>query len=96
MLVGKPQPTEDLKFANYFKEIFLDSDTKVACISGAPSEIPEGWFLTNEMKAEARAKVNKEAGTRRMAAAVNCLAIEPMSKTVSAVNGSRCSRSARP
>jgi uncharacterized protein len=68
MLVGKPQTIEDLKFANYFKEIFLDSDTKVACISGAPSEIPEDWFLTNEMKAEARAKVNTEAGTRRMLA----------------------------
>ena len=30
-LVGKPQTLDDLKFANYFKEIFLDSDTKVAC-----------------------------------------------------------------
>lgn len=25
-------------FQNYIKEIYLDSDTKVACISGAPSE----------------------------------------------------------
>ena len=30
---------------NYIKEIFLDSDTKVACISGAPSEVPEDWCL---------------------------------------------------
>jgi hypothetical protein len=67
-LVGKPQTLEDLKFANYIKEIFVDSDTKVALISGAPSDIPQDWFLTNEMKAEARAKVNKEAGTRRMMA----------------------------
>jgi hypothetical protein len=67
-LVGKPQTLDDLKFANYFKEIFLDSDTKVACISGAPSDVPEDWFLTNEMKVEARAKVNQEAGTRRMLA----------------------------
>jgi predicted TIM-barrel fold metal-dependent hydrolase len=65
-LAGKPQSLDDLKFANYVKEIFLDSDTKVACISGAPSDVPEDWFLTNEMKAEARAKVNQEAGTRRM------------------------------
>jgi predicted TIM-barrel fold metal-dependent hydrolase len=65
-LVGKPQTLDDLKFANYVKEVFLDSDTKVACISGAPSDLPEDWFLTNEMKAEARAKVNQEAGTRRM------------------------------
>src|SRR5262245_62060979 len=49
-LAGKPQTIEDLKFANYFKEVFLDSDTKVALISGAPSDIPQDWFLTNEMK----------------------------------------------
>ena len=65
-LAGKPQTIEDLKFANYFKEIFLDSDTKVALISGSPSDVPQDWFLTNEMKAEARAKVNREAGSRRM------------------------------
>ena len=65
-LAGKPQTIEELKFANYYKEIFLDSDTKVALISGSPSDVPQDWFLTNEMKAEARAKVNKEAGSRRM------------------------------
>ena len=63
---GKPQTIEDLKFANYFKEVFLDSDTQVACISGSPSEEPRDWFLTNQMKFDARAKVNKEAGTKRM------------------------------
>jgi predicted TIM-barrel fold metal-dependent hydrolase len=65
-LAGKEQTIEDLKFANYYKEIFLDSDTKVALISGAPSEVLEDWFLTNEMKAEARARVNKDAGSRRL------------------------------
>ena len=65
-LVGKPQTIEDLMFPNYFKEIFLDSDTKVACISGSYSEDPKFSFLTNEMKFDAREKVNKEAGTRRM------------------------------
>ena len=65
-LAGKPQTIDDLKFPNYFKEIFLDSDTKVALISGSPSDVPQDWFLTNEMKAEARARVNKEAGSRRM------------------------------
>ena len=33
------QTLEDLKFANYVKEIFLDSDTKVAGLSGAPSDV---------------------------------------------------------
>jgi uncharacterized protein len=32
-LKGKRQTIEDLKYNNYFKEIFLDSDTKVAIIS---------------------------------------------------------------
>ena len=67
-LVDKPQTLDDLKFNNYFKEIYLDSDTKVALISSSPSEIPRDWFLTNEMMIEARDKVNKEAGARRMLA----------------------------
>lgn len=65
-LAGKPQTIEDLKFANYFKEIYLDSDTKVALISGSGSEDPRDWFLTNEMKADARGNVNRQSGTRRM------------------------------
>jgi predicted TIM-barrel fold metal-dependent hydrolase len=65
-LAAKPQTLEDLKFDNYFKEIFLDSDTKVALISSAPSEIAQDWFLTNDMIAAARAKVNATLGARRM------------------------------
>ena len=65
-LIDKPQTIEDLKWNNYFKEIFLDSDTKVALISSAPSDIPQDWFLTNEMAIAARERVNKEAGSKRM------------------------------
>ncbi len=65
-LAQKEQTIDDLMFQNYIKEIYLDSDTKVACISGAPSEIPDDWFLTNKMKAEVRANVNAIAGTKRM------------------------------
>ena len=65
-LVGKPQTIDDLMFPNYFKEIFLDSDTKVACISGSYSEDEKFSFLTNQMKFDAREKVNREAGTKRM------------------------------
>ena len=64
--MDKPQTIEDLKFNNYFKEIYLDSDTKIALISSSPSDIPQDWFLTNDMTIEARDKVNKEAGARRM------------------------------
>jgi len=67
-LGAKEQTIDDLKYDNYLKEIYLDSDTKVACISGAPSEVPEDWFLTNEMKAQARADVNGLAGSKRMLA----------------------------
>jgi predicted TIM-barrel fold metal-dependent hydrolase len=62
----KEQTIDDLMFHNYLKEMYLDSDTKVALISGAPSEVPEDWFLTNEMKATARADVNGLAKSRRM------------------------------
>lgn len=62
----RPQTIEDLKFGNYFKEVFLDSDTKIALISSAPSDIPQDWFLTNEQMAAAREKVNREAGGKRL------------------------------
>jgi predicted TIM-barrel fold metal-dependent hydrolase len=65
-LAGKPQTIEDLKFDNYLKEIFYDSDTKIALISSAPSDIESDWFLTNQMTAQARARVNELLGARRM------------------------------
>ncbi|MFL6862317.1 MAG: amidohydrolase, partial [Allosphingosinicella sp.] len=48
-LADKEQTLDDLKYDNYFKEIYLDSDTKVALLTNSPSEVPEDWFLTNEM-----------------------------------------------
>src|SRR5262245_37555648 len=66
-LKDKPQTIDDLMFPNYVKEIFLDSDTKVACISGSYSEDEKFSFLTNQMKFDARAKVNAESGgTKRL------------------------------
>jgi len=65
-LMGKPQTIEDLKFDNYLKEIFLDSDTKIAIISSAPSEIADDWFLTNAMAARARARVNDSLDGQHM------------------------------
>jgi hypothetical protein len=65
-LAKEPQTLEHLKFGNYVKEMFLDSDTKVALLSGAPSDIPTDWFLTNEMKADARRKLNAFTGSRRL------------------------------
>jgi hypothetical protein len=65
-LAEREQTLEDLKYGNYVKEMFLDSDTKMALISSAPSDIPQDWFLTNEQMAAAREKVNREAGARRL------------------------------
>jgi predicted TIM-barrel fold metal-dependent hydrolase len=65
-LAEREQTIEDLKYGNYMKEVFLDSDTKIALISSAPSDIEQDWFLTNEQMAAAREKVNKEAGSRRL------------------------------
>ena len=65
-LAAREQTVEDLKFANYVKEMFLDSDTKIALISSAPSDIEQDWFLTNEQMAQARERVNREAGSKRL------------------------------
>jgi hypothetical protein len=65
-LTDHEQTIEDLKFNNYKKEMFLDSDTKISLISSAPSDIEQDWFLTNEQMADARKKINDEAGSRRV------------------------------
>ena len=65
-LASHEQTVEDLKFANYVKEVFLDSDTKIALISSAPSDIEQDWFLTNEQMAQARDRVNQQAGSKRL------------------------------
>jgi predicted TIM-barrel fold metal-dependent hydrolase len=55
-----------IKFENFLKEIYLDSDTSVALLSGAPSDREPGWMLTNDMMAAARAAVNAVLGERRL------------------------------
>jgi len=65
-LTDKPQTIEDLKYNNYVKEMFMDSDTKIALISSAPSDIKRDWFLTNAQMAQARERLNRESGSRRL------------------------------
>ena len=67
-IAGKEATVDDLKFDNFFKEIYLDSDTKVALLSNAPSDAPEDWLLPQEAVFKARERVNKDAGARRMLA----------------------------
>ncbi len=56
------------KFENYIKEIFVDSDTKVALLSGAPFDDPSWDLLSNDQIAMARAAINRIAGSRRLLA----------------------------
>src|ERR1700730_2662341 len=67
-LAGKEQTIDDLKYANYLKEIYMDSDTKVALLSNSPSEVAEDWFIPQEEVFKTRERVNREAGSRRMMA----------------------------
>ncbi|MDX1404324.1 MAG: amidohydrolase family protein [Woeseiaceae bacterium] len=57
-----------LKFANYLKEVYVDSDTDVAILSGSPVDDEVNLFLTNDQIASARRSVNTVAGSRRMLA----------------------------
>jgi hypothetical protein len=57
-----------LKFSNYIKEIFVDSDTDVVILSGSPVDDDVNLFLTNDQIASARKSVNTVAGSRRMLA----------------------------
>lgn len=57
---------DQVKFANFLKEVFLDSDTKLVMLSGAPSDEPGGWMLTNDQMAAAKATLNGALGETRM------------------------------
>jgi predicted TIM-barrel fold metal-dependent hydrolase len=65
-LRGREHDIDDIKFQNFVKEVFFDSDTKLAILSGAPSDNSDGWFLSNEQMATARELVNEAAGSRRL------------------------------
>jgi predicted TIM-barrel fold metal-dependent hydrolase len=57
---------ERYKFANFLKEIYFDSDTKIGLLSGAPFDDPSKWFLTNDQIKQASDTVNGIAGSRRL------------------------------
>ncbi|MBI2467377.1 MAG: amidohydrolase family protein [Candidatus Rokubacteria bacterium] len=56
------------KFENYVKEVFVDSDTKVALLSGAPFDDPTWDLLSNDQIAAARVAIDRIAGSRRLLA----------------------------
>ncbi len=63
-LVGENSLTR-LKFENYLKEMFLDSDTKVTVLSGAPFDDPTWEILPNDQIVGARALINEFSGGKR-------------------------------
>ena len=67
--LGKDRGTmEDLYLDNYVKEIFLDSDTTVAVISGIPSATDAGNILPPDKMAETRDVINRLAASQRLVA----------------------------
>ena len=57
-----------MKFENYVREIYLNSDTAVSVLSGAPFDDDTWEFLNNGQIAEAANMVNQTAGHTRMLA----------------------------
>jgi len=65
-LKGHEHVMSDLQFQNFVKEVFLDSDTKYAVLSGAPADDAVNWFLSNDQMAQARKLVNEACGSKRL------------------------------
>ncbi|MEQ1714825.1 MAG: amidohydrolase family protein [Hyphomicrobium sp.] len=57
---------EQLQFANFLKEVYFDSDTKVGILSGAPADDAANWFLTNKEMYRAQGLMDELCGSRRM------------------------------
>ena len=66
VLKGEKITLQRYKFENFVKEVFLDSETKVALLSGAPFDDAGAWFLSNDQMVQARALINDLAGSRRL------------------------------
>ncbi|MGB7926181.1 MAG: amidohydrolase family protein [Pyrinomonadaceae bacterium] len=67
-LKGREHQWEDLYLANYIKEIFLDSDTLVAVITGLPSKTDSDNVLPPAEMIETRTEINGLARSRRIVA----------------------------
>ncbi len=67
-LVGKEHKWEDLYLANYIKEMFLDSDTSMAVITGLPAKTDDQNVLTPAEMIETRAEINGLAKSKRIIA----------------------------
>jgi predicted TIM-barrel fold metal-dependent hydrolase len=57
---------EKIKFENFFKEVFFDSQTTIGLLSSAPADDPARWFINNDQISKARKTVNTRLGVRRL------------------------------
>ena len=67
-LEGREHTWEDLYLANYIKEMFLDSDTSMAVITGLPAKTDDQNVLTPAEMIETRAEINGLARSKRLIA----------------------------
>jgi uncharacterized protein len=67
-LKGDTSSLVRFKFQNFVKEVYYDSDTNIALLSGAPFDDPSWWLLSNEQIVKARDVINDFAGSRRLLA----------------------------
>jgi predicted TIM-barrel fold metal-dependent hydrolase len=65
-LAGIAPAPDSLHRMNYVKEMFFDSDTVMACISGAAFGPKDSYVLPSEEMVATRDAVNAAAGSRRM------------------------------
>jgi hypothetical protein len=65
-LPGRRPAMEDLKFENFAKEVYLDSETAAGIVSSATSDQPERVFLTNRQIADSVRRFNALAGSQRL------------------------------
>ena len=67
-LAGDRNTMDDLYLANYIKEIFLDSDTDAAVLSGIPSATDAANILPPDEMARTRDLVNRLTASQRLVA----------------------------
>jgi predicted TIM-barrel fold metal-dependent hydrolase len=65
---GQPASLEQFKFDAFVKEVFLDSDTSIAILSGFTADDKDQQILNSDEIAKSRDLVNQVAGSRRLLA----------------------------
>jgi len=65
-LRNRPAAISDLYLENYIKEVFLDSDTSMACITGIPGLTDETCILPPDQMVATRRWVNELSRSQRM------------------------------